>query len=281
MLGTSSALRSLGPADLDEVVALVDLDPLVDVFVGSRVHASRLRTGRLAGELWGYQDAGRLTSVCFSGANLVPVRASPAAVHGFAELATHRGRRCSSMVGPAEALLSLWDLLRPEWGPARVVRARQPVMATAVPPLVPADPHVRPVRLEELELLLPAAVAMFTEEVGVSPLGSDGGAYYRARLAELIRAGRALARFEDGEIIFKAEIGAVSPHACQIQGVWVRPDRRGEGLSVGGMAAVVEYALRHVAPAVSLYVNDFNLAARRSYRRVGFREIATFATVMF
>jgi predicted GNAT family acetyltransferase len=281
VLGPSPALRWLGPADLDEVAGLVDRDPLVDVFVGSRVHASQLRTARLGGELWGYHDAGRLTSVCFAGANMVPVRATPAAIRGFADLAARRGRRCSSMVGPAESVLSLWDLLRPEWGPAREVRARQPVMASADPPLVDADPRVRPVRPDELDLLMPAAVAMFTEEVGVSPLGSDGGAYYRARLAELVRAGRAVARFEDGEIIFKAEIGAVTPHACQIQGVWVRPDRRGEGISVGGMAAVVEYALRHVAPAVSLYVNDFNLAARRAYRRVGFREIATFATVMF
>ena len=34
---------------------------------------------------------------------------------------------------------------------------------------------------------------MFTEEVGVSPLTGDGGASYRARVAQLIRAGRAFA----------------------------------------------------------------------------------------
>ena len=122
---------------------------------------------------------------------------------------------------------------------------------------------------------------MFTEEVGVSPIGHDNGSYYRARVAELIRLGRAFALIEDGEVVFKAEVGAVTPHACQVQGVWVRPDRRGEGLSIGGMAAVVEIALRDIAPAVSLYVNDYNVAARATYRRVGFREVGRFATVMF
>jgi predicted GNAT family acetyltransferase len=82
-------------------------------------------------------------------------------------------------------------------------------------------------------------------------------------------------------VIFKAEIGAVTPHACQLQGVWVRPDRRGQGLSISGVAAVTETAISEIAPTVSLYVNDYNVPARRAYRRVGFRETGRFATVMF
>ena len=50
--------------------------------------------------------------------------------------------------------------------------------------------------------LLPACVAMFTEEVGVSPNGHDGGAVYRARVAELIQAGRAFARFDGDQVVF-------------------------------------------------------------------------------
>jgi uncharacterized protein len=73
----------------------------------------------------------------------------------------------------------------------------------------------------------------------------------------------------------------VTPQACQVQGVWVHPDRRGEGLSVGGMAAVVVIALADIAPVVSLYVNDFNVAARAAYRRVGFTEVGTFMSVLF
>jgi hypothetical protein len=47
------------------------------------------------------------------------------------------------------------------------------------------------------------------------------------------------------------------------------------------MAAVVRGAQDSMAPIVSLYVNDFNAAARRSYERVGFREVGTFASVLF
>jgi predicted GNAT family acetyltransferase len=154
-------------------------------------------------------------------------------------------------------------------------------MAIDGPPAVAAEPRVRPVRLAELDTLLPAAIAMFTEEVGVSPLRVDGGAGYRARVAELVRARQSLAWIADGEVLFKAEIGAASRAACQVQGVWVAPAYRGRGIGTAGTAAVVEYARASIAPVVSLYVNDFNAAARAAYRRVGFREVGRYASVLF
>ena len=276
-----AAVQTLAPANLAEALELLARDPVTDVFVGSRVHQSGLASGRLGGELWGYREHGRLVALCYCGANLVPVAATPAAVRTFADLAGRRRRMCSSIVGPATAVLSMWDLLQAAWGPAREVRARQPVLAISAAPDIEPDPAVRRVRLDEIERLLPASIAMFTEEVGVSPVGSDNGAHYRARVAELVRSGRAFARFEDGEVVFKADIGAVTPLACQVQGVWVRPNRRGNGLAGAGVAAVVEYARREIAPIVSLYVNDYNIAARTAYRRVGFKEVGTFATVLF
>jgi predicted GNAT family acetyltransferase len=82
-------------------------------------------------------------------------------------------------------------------------------------------------------------------------------------------------------VVFKAEVGAVGDGVCQVQGVWVDPRFRGRGLSRGGMAAVVDLARAHIAPTVSLYVNDYNTAARKAYRSVGFREQGSFATVLF
>jgi hypothetical protein len=122
---------------------------------------------------------------------------------------------------------------------------------------------------------------MFTEEVGISPMSGGMGSAYRARVADLISTKRAFARIEEGRVVFKAEVGAAAIGVCQIQGVWVAPERRGEGISIGGMAGAVALAQAGVAPCVSLYVNDFNAAARASYSRVGFDIVGTFATVLF
>ncbi|RJK96502.1 GNAT family N-acetyltransferase [Vallicoccus soli] len=280
MLRTSS-LRLCGADDLDAVLALLDEDPVVNAFLAARVRASGLEPWRLGGQVWGHVVDGRLDAVCYAGANLIPVRAGREAVAAFAERARRQGRRCSSLVGPAAQVLPLWELLEPHWGPAREVRPDQPLCVLEGPPTAPPDPLVRVVEPHETDLLVPACVAMYTEEVGVSPVGHDGGALYRARVEELVRAGRCFARIEDGRVLFKAEVGAVTPQACQVQGVWVDPSVRGRGLSVGGMAAVAELARTRLAPVVSLYVNSFNAPARAAYARVGFTQVGTFASVLF
>ena len=276
----STSLRVLRPEDLPAVTDVLTRDPVTDVFVASRVEAVGLDPARLGGEMWGFAVDGYLESLCHAGANMVPVQAGPEAVRAFAERARRQGRRCASIVGERDAVAGMWAELAPAWGPAREVRDPQPLMSIAGPPAVPPDPEVRRVRPHELDILVPACVAMFTEEVGISPLGADGGASYRSRIAELVAAGRAFARIQDGRVVFKAELGSVSSAACQVQGVWVPPDLRGRGLAVPGMAAVAELA-REAAPVVSLYVNDFNQAARATYRRVGFADVGQFMSVLF
>jgi len=279
---TTSTTRVLEPQELDSALAVLNRDPVSNAFVAARVQAAGLDPWRLGGEMWGWYSGGRLESLCYAGANLVPICATPEAVRGFAERARRSGRRCSSIVGPADTTAELWSLLEPSWGPAREVRARQPLMVTtSMSADVPPDPRVRRVRKDEMDVIMPACVAMFTEEVGVSPLAGDGGLLYQARVAELVAAGRSFARVENGRVVFKAEIGAATPHACQIQGVWVAPEYRGRGLSETGMAAVLGYALNEIAPVASLYVNDYNTAARAAYRRVGFQEVGAFMSVLF
>lgn len=281
MLGTTNALRLLHGPDRAAALELLARDPVPNVFLAARLLAAGRDMRGLGGELWGYTADDELASLCFAGANVVPSAGGRAAVEAFADRAVRQGRRCSSVVGPADVVAPLWDLLEPVWGAARDVRRDQPLMATSKPAPVSADPLVRRVRPDELDLLMPACVAMFTEEVGVSPLLTGGEPLYRARVAELISSGRAFARIEDGQVVFKAEIGAVTPQTCQVQGVWVAPELRGRGLSVAGMAAVVGLSLDEVAPSVSLYVNAYNTAARAAYRRVGFAEVGTFMSVLF
>jgi uncharacterized protein len=283
VLRTPSA-RVLDEADEPAVLRLLAADPVAACVLAGRIESAGTAVASLGAPLWGIGARAGLDAICLAGANLIPFAApgaERAAAVAFAERARRTGRRCSTIVGPAASVSPLWELLAPYWGPPRDHRPRQPLLAIEGPPAVASEPRVRPVRTSELETLLPAAIAMFTEEVGVSPLRADGGAGYRARVTELVRAGQSLAWIEDGRVIFKAEIGAVSRAACQIQGVWVAPAHRGRGIGTAGTAAVVEYARAAIAPIVSLYVNDFNAAARSAYARVGFREVGRYASVLF
>lgn len=274
-------VRVLGPADLPAALEVLAQDPVVNVFAEYRSRLTRLDQRWLGGQMWGYVEGGELTSLCHVAANMVPVQASPQACVAFARRALRRRRASSTIVGPRDAVSGLWAELSEEWGAPREARWDQPHLELRSAPAVAADPGVRRTEPEDLEVLYPACVAMYEEEVGVSPEVDGGRNLYRARVAQLISRGWSFARIENGRVVFKAEVACVTPSACQIQGVYVDPDRRGEGLAAQGMAAVVEIALREIAPVVSLYVNAHNTAARRAYERVGFEQTATFSTLMF
>jgi predicted GNAT family acetyltransferase len=183
-------------------------------------------------------------------------------------------------VGRAEQVAPLWERIRPWWGPAREVRADQPLLVCPDAPAVPPDDRVGVVSAQHMDDYFPAAVAMFTEEVGVDPTAGDGGRSYRTRVRDLLEAGRAFAIFDGRTVVFKAEVGSLTRTVAQIQGVWVHPAYRGRGIAAGATAAVVR-TIQTWGRLPSLYVNSYNTAARATYARVGFHQIGTFASVLF
>jgi predicted GNAT family acetyltransferase len=283
VLRTREQVRVLGPGDRDGFVALAERDPVVNVFADYRARLTNLDERWLGGQVWGRFEGDKLVAGCHLGANLVPVQCTPDDVGAFADAALRRRNSVGTIVGPSDVVAALWELVEPRWARPREIRAQQPhLQIDRIPPIV-ADPDVRLTTPADLTALYPACVAMYTEEVGVSPESDAGGGdLYRARIQQLIGRGWSMASFDDAGVVFKAEVACATPYAAQVQGVWVRPDRRGEGLAVGGMAAVVAHIIGSgMAPVVSLYVNEWNAPARAAYARVGFEQTATFATMMF
>ncbi len=256
---------------------VLDGDPVGSCMVASRVADHGVDPAAIGGELWTRRRSDE--SLCFAGANLIPLRGESDDLNAFADKAMSQPRRCSSLVGRAELVLPMWRRLEQGWGPARDLRECQPLLALSTHPSVRIDPSVRPVRMDELDAYLVAAIDMFIGEVGIDPRAGDGGRGYRRRVAGLIAAGRAWARFEGGRVVFKAEVGSQSPAVGQIQGVWVHPDWRGRGLGTAGTAALSAAVIRSGRIA-SLYVNGYNSVARATYARIGFVRVGTFATVL-
>ena len=132
----------------------------------------------------------------------------------------------------------------------------------------------------DLGELLPAAAAMFTEEVGFDPVARYGDGY-AARLRTLIAGQRStIVTDVNGRVIFKADAGIVNLDAAQVQGVWLHPDYRGCGLAKPFFAAAAQVLQRRY-PHLSLYVNDYNARALAMYRGTGWEQIGQFSTIIF
>jgi uncharacterized protein len=279
VLRTKSAVRALTTADRDLALEVCARDTRTNVFVAARILEGGLATN--PGAVLGYAEGSGLLAICWASANLVPVGCDAATLVAFATRLRRWRHHCSSVFGPSQMVLPLWEALRPTWGEPRAVRPHQPVLATAgpLPAGTPRDSQVRLAQFDEVDLVMPAAAAMFTEEIGYPPYRGSGQ-LYRQGIASLIRRGHTFVRVEDGEVIFKADVGSVALGVAQVQGVWVAPRWRGQGLAVPAMAEVVEQVRAEIAPVVTLYVNDFNTPARATYARVGFTDIGSFATVL-
>lgn len=284
MVGSGhGVVRPLGSAQRQEALRLCERDPVANVYVAARILETDLDRSRDA--LLGYYPPGadRLSALCWRSANVVPAECGADASQAFAMALREHEPRCSSIFGPTQAVAQLWQVLGASWHRPLDVRPVQPLMA--IPPDRPLrirlDPRVRPARIEETDLLTPAAAAMFTEEIGYAPYADRGGqATYRNSVRALIARGHAFVLVDDGQVVFKADVGSAAIGTCQLQGVWVAPEHRGTGLAAPAMAATVELVRATVAPLVTLYVNDYNEAAVATYRRVGFERVGTFSTIL-
>ena len=200
----------------------------------------------------------------------------------------HRARVLSER--PVQPLL----YLPPEKDLARFYEAELPELPEHLPaPLKPDEAptgafqligepagYARLATSADLRELLPAAAAMFTEEVGFDPIARYGDGY-AARLRTLIAGQRsAIVTDVNGRVIFKVDAGIVNLDAAQVQGVWLHPDYRGYGLAKPFFAAAAQILQRHY-PHLSLYVNDYNARALAMYRGTGWEQIGQFSTIIF
>lgn len=288
---TSETVRVLGDADTAALERACQRDPVGNCYV-----QSVLDSGRQAGPLrhlhqglfLGIDDLdrpGELLAACWVGSNVVPVNADWLAGELFGLAVVCLRRRLGSIFGPREAVMSIWSTVQDGPQRARSIREHQPLMVANRSPQVPRNPRVRPAQAEDLSQVLPASVAMFTEELGYSPM-DEGPVGYQHRVLSLISQGHTLVEIgagaagENTGVVFKADIGIYTDQCVQLQGVWVAPEARGQRRAVPSVASVVDYALQMV-PRVSLYVNNFNTAAVRTYESVGFDTVGEFATVLF
>ncbi|MGO1590810.1 MAG: GNAT family N-acetyltransferase [Ancrocorticia sp.] len=279
---STTALRRLYGSDKAKAIAFLNKDPVNSVL--ARANIDRMGIGPSSALVHLQPGTRDINALAWDGGNLIPLGFDRDGLESLADTVLGHGKLAGSLVGPADQVLNLWDLLEYPWGPAREVRPRQYSMVIDHPPLLEPDPAVRPARPAEDGLVLPASVAMFTEEVGYDPTTFGGS--YAGRASRLIRNGMtyvvmgpALDR-PGSRVVFKADVGALAGGVAQIQGVWVAPDQRNCGIGGAAMAAVVDQVRATFSPTVSLYVNDYNEAAVKVYQRVGFRIVDEWATVL-
>jgi hypothetical protein len=250
---------------LEQILDYCAEDPVERVFLED---AARRGLGRFSG----LADDGRLVALCHTGANVVP---SGRGCGVFAD-ATVRAR-ARMLIGEQGAVTELWDAARRGLPAPREDRPGQPVYAIAEAP-EPGGTGLRPARIDDLDLLLPACARAHEVELGVDPLDRDADGF-RWRTRAQIEEGRSWVWSDDGVILFKAEASAWTPAAVQLQQVWVDREARGRGYGERGLRDLLRLLLERV-PRVCLFVRADNPAAIRLYEKVGMEHVLDYRSVL-
>jgi hypothetical protein len=137
---------------------------------------------------------------------------------------------------------------------------------------------IRQAEVSDLEVVSEMSERMLLEDFDLAP-GSLSREGIQESMRHKILDGRTWILESHGEVVFKVDVSAQYAGGAQIEGVFTRPEFRGQGFGCRGVAAVSAKLLER-SHFVSLHVDRNNVSARRCYEKAGFKPHSEFRLVL-
>lgn len=215
-------------------------------------------------------ERGRLEGVALIGhATLFEAR-TPRALRAFARAAQSRPN-LHLVLGESGPVAEFWRLYRAEGQPLRLA-CRELLFQMDRGDMENGSEAVEGLRLatrEDLPLIMPVQARMVEDESGLDPRLTDPEGFLR-RCERRIDRGRTSVLTEGGRLVFKAEVMAEAEGVVYLEGIYVAPEERGQGVGLRCLSRLTSELLRR-GTSVCLLVNERNESAHAFYRRAGFR----------
>ena len=269
--------RPLAPAAQAEVLSFLAARPVHTVTLTSMIRDHGLVSPLHRGRFYGARDEmGRLEGVALVGHSTLFEARTDCALAAFA-LATRQTTRKHLIMGESAQVARFWQYMAgPTAQPRRAARELLYTLGFPLPVGAPVS-ALRPARAEELDLILPVQAELALAESGVDPLDSDPRGFHE-RCLRRIAQGRTWAVVAAGQLLFKAELQAVTPDAIYLEGIYVHPSERGRGFGADCLGQLCRMLLSRTKN-VSLLVNEQHTAAQALYRKVGFRQRGSYDSI--
>ena len=220
--------------------------------------------------------AGRLEGVALIGHFTLIETRSEAALPVFARLA-QSCRNIHLMMGEHDKIQRFWGHYATDDQPPRSVcrellfEQRWPVEALqSVPDLRLATPA-------DLEQVLLVQGQMAFAESGINPLEVDPKGF-RRRCARRVEQQRVWVWVENGQLIFKADLISDTPQAIYLEGIYVDPRERGNGIGSRCMSQLGQTLLART-DSLCVFVNEQSPRARSFFERTGFKLRSHYDTI--
>ncbi len=258
-----------------EVLEFLSQRPIHTVAMSSFIRDNGLESELNRGTFYGCRDInGHLEGVALVGHATLMETVSDRALNALAQTA----RECPythMIMGEKERIAEFWENYAE--GKAPRLACREWLFELKFVPTVQAETNLRLATEDELELVMPIQAQLAFEESGINPMKVDRVGF-RKRCLRRIKQKRTWVLVENGTLVFKADVISRTDDVTYLEGIWMREDRRNEGVGVRCMAALSRLLLKE-AHSICLLANELNTRAINFYKKCGFLFRATYETI--
>jgi uncharacterized protein len=274
---TAQPIQSLSNRNKTEVLDFLSIRPLHTFVMTGWIRDNGLTNPLNRGKFYGYRNPqGRLEGVALIGHVTLFETDSEDALSVFSRL-TQNCPTAKAVMGEENKMsrfLAYYTNGRPV--PRQVCRELV-FERCSKQPLDGPTPNLRLATQAEAELVIKVHAERAAEETGVNPLGVDPDGF-RQRCARRIEQERVWVAVEDKRLVFKADVICELPEVSYLEGVYVSPERRGNGFGRLCMRHLTNLLLSRTK-SVCLLIKEQNLAAKACYQRAGYQVRDYYQTV--
>lgn len=271
-------LSLLKNSDAPSVLEFLNERPVKTVVLASFIQDNGLEGAENRGRFYAYRNRdGRLEGVALIGhATLVEARSSEA-LAAFAAAARQSETPIHILMSDGRTIENFWNDYA-EAGQKPRLSCTELLFELNFPFLKQeCAREIRAARADELDQIAEAHAEVAFIESGVDPLVKDRAGFLK-RCLNRIEKKRTFVVFENGKLIFKADIAAQTADVIYLEGIYVAPERRGQGVASGCLSKL-GLELLESAEHICLLSNVEFKGAHRSFLKAGFKNTDSSTTI--
>ena len=273
-----SRLEILEEKHREEVLGFLNVRPVHTVVMASFLADNGFESEYNRGRYFGYRNEnGELEGVALIGHSTLIEARSEEALLAFAIEARRSETPINLMMSEGRVIERFWDYYKDDGAEPRHVFTEK-LFELNFPFLVQScEWNITTARPEEIDQIAEAHAEVAWIESGDNPLEKDSDGFLD-RCMRRIEQGRTFVVFEDGKLLFKADIVAETEKVIYLEGIYVSPEMRGRGIGPRCLSKLSTMLLEKAENICMLSNLKFE-SAHRSFEKAGYRSADCCTTI--
>lgn len=263
-------LHALAEANRPEIFEFLALRPVHTVVMKSFIHDNGLESADNRGTFYGYRNGrGTLEGVALIGHTTLIEARSEDALMAFAIAAKTSATPIHIVMSDGDTTERFWQYFAGANQKPRLV-CTELLFELKFPFLVQnCKWDVRTAKADELEQIAEAHAEVAFIENGVDPLGKDREGFLKRTLRRIEKE-RTFVVFDNGKLVFKADIVAETEDVIYLEGIYVAPEYRGQGIASSCLSELSR-RLMSLVQNICLLSNIEFKHAHKSFLKAGYK----------